>query len=183
MFSPAKVITAGALVFAIGGVLLIAQPFDQQGGSVPGATTDTPPGGEAAALVSGTFVGSDNDFESSETNDAERTVRQRNRVNTGRSEMNDERLSGDVTLRDNGDFFLSDWEDILWGTISIVNDEGTWDGRLVGTSDESGIGSKYYELVGSGAYEGLSAVLFETETSDGNHWGGVIFPGELPPDR
>ena len=41
MFSPAKAITAGALVFAIGGVLLIAQPFDQQGGSVPGAATDT----------------------------------------------------------------------------------------------------------------------------------------------
>jgi len=29
MFSPAQVITAGALVFALGGVLLIAQPFDQ----------------------------------------------------------------------------------------------------------------------------------------------------------
>ena len=40
MFSPVKAITAGALVFALGGVLLIAQPFDQQGGSVPGAATD-----------------------------------------------------------------------------------------------------------------------------------------------
>jgi hypothetical protein len=37
MFSPAKAITAGALVFALGGVLLISQPFNQQGGSVPGA--------------------------------------------------------------------------------------------------------------------------------------------------
>jgi len=40
MFSPVKAITAGAIVFALGGVLLIAQPFDQQGGSVPGAATD-----------------------------------------------------------------------------------------------------------------------------------------------
>ncbi len=39
MFSPANAITAGALVFAIGGVMLIAQPFDQQV-SVLGATTD-----------------------------------------------------------------------------------------------------------------------------------------------
>jgi hypothetical protein len=39
MFSPANAITAGALVFAIGGVMLIAQPFEQQG-SVPGAATD-----------------------------------------------------------------------------------------------------------------------------------------------
>jgi len=39
MFSPAKAITAGALVFALGGVLLIAQPFDQQGEGVPAAET------------------------------------------------------------------------------------------------------------------------------------------------
>ncbi len=31
MLSPVKAITAGALVFAIGGALLIAQPFEQQG--------------------------------------------------------------------------------------------------------------------------------------------------------
>lgn len=145
--------------------------------------TDDPPGGEAAALVSGRFASSDNDFASSDTFPLEQTVRQRGRENTGRSEMSDERLSGDVTVTDNGDFYLSDWESILWGTISIVNDEGKWDGSLVGTSDESGVGSKYYELVGSGAYEGLSAVVFETEASDELHWGGVIFPGELSPDR
>ena len=39
MFSPVKAITAGALVFAIGGVLLVAQPFDQQS-AVPGAETE-----------------------------------------------------------------------------------------------------------------------------------------------
>jgi len=37
MFSPVKVIAAAALAFALGSVALIAQPFDQQGGSVPGA--------------------------------------------------------------------------------------------------------------------------------------------------
>ena len=31
MFSPVKAITAGALIFAIGGVLLIAQPFEPAG--------------------------------------------------------------------------------------------------------------------------------------------------------
>ena len=39
MLSPAKAITAGALVFALGGALLIAQPFQQQG-SVPGAEAE-----------------------------------------------------------------------------------------------------------------------------------------------
>jgi len=36
MLSPVKAITAGALVFALGGAFVIAQPFGQQG-SVPGA--------------------------------------------------------------------------------------------------------------------------------------------------
>jgi hypothetical protein len=53
MFSPVKAITAGALVFALGGVLLIAQPFDQQRGTVPGAATDA----EFVAPVEVTGVG------------------------------------------------------------------------------------------------------------------------------
>jgi hypothetical protein len=42
MLSPVKAITAGALVFAIGGVMLVAQPFEQQVG-LPGAATDMVP--------------------------------------------------------------------------------------------------------------------------------------------
>ena len=53
MLSPVKAITAGALVFALGGVMLIAQPFGQQG-SVPGAETDTE--AEAPAWVTGTLT-------------------------------------------------------------------------------------------------------------------------------
>jgi Tol biopolymer transport system component len=40
MLSPAKAIIVAALVFAIGGVMLIAQPFQQREGTVPGATTE-----------------------------------------------------------------------------------------------------------------------------------------------
>ena len=57
MPSPAKAITAGAFVFAIGGVLLIAQPFGQQQGSVPGAES-----GDAEAAASATsFTGTIDD--------------------------------------------------------------------------------------------------------------------------
>jgi hypothetical protein len=42
MFSPATAIIAGALVLGLGGVMLIAQPFDQRT-SPPGAATDTAP--------------------------------------------------------------------------------------------------------------------------------------------
>ena len=50
MFSPAKAITAGALVFAIGGVMLMAQPFHQQG-SVPKRSNDGRPGDRPVVLL------------------------------------------------------------------------------------------------------------------------------------
>ena len=76
--------------------------------------------------------------------------------------------------------------DILWGTFWIENEDGAWEGTSVGTTDVStgGEGVTYYQLVGTGAYEGLSAVIFETEVPTGDPvWNGVIFPGELPPER
>jgi hypothetical protein len=79
MFSPAKAITAGALVFALGGVLLIAQPFDQQGGGVPGAATDTefiPP-----VVVNG-WVGSWREVSSGELTIEEGLERQEGLVHT-----------------------------------------------------------------------------------------------------
>ena len=76
------------------------------------------------------------------------------------------------------------------GPIVIENDQGTWTGPLTGTSDLSADGrraSRYIELVGAGAYEGLSAILFEREEGEPPNfewdWNGVIFSGNLPPDR
>ncbi|MEA2026800.1 MAG: hypothetical protein U9O18_08910, partial [Chloroflexota bacterium] len=42
MLSPVKAITAGAIIFALGGAFLIAQPFDREGGGVPGAESSEP---------------------------------------------------------------------------------------------------------------------------------------------
>jgi len=114
--------------------------------------------------------------------------RQRVRESHATSEMSDARLSGSVTITDNADrFFVADEfvGDVLWGTIVIVNDQGTWTGPLTGTSDLSAgrSGVTYIELVGAGAYEGLSAILFERETATTLDWNGVIFSGNLPPDR
>ena len=53
MLSPVKAITAGAIIFAIGGVMLVAQPFQQQG-SPPGAATPAAP-----VAVSGHATGGD----------------------------------------------------------------------------------------------------------------------------
>jgi hypothetical protein len=114
---------------------------------------------------------------------------ERDRTVRRRSEMSDPRLSGTVTVHDDADRWPEG--DLVWGTIEIANDGGTWTGTSVGTTDMTadGGGVTYHELVGSGGYDGLSAVIFErevwdTETRTGeNFWNGVIFPGDLPPDR
>jgi hypothetical protein len=198
MFSPAKAIAAAALVFAVGGVLLIAQPFDQQGGGVPGAATD---GAAQVAVVSG-------QFESMRTTKGpqflpkldgmEGTMRDEEQV--GRAEMSDARLTGDVTLTFNFDRWQSDQFEaegdaaIFWGTVSIENEVGTWVGTHMaadqGAADQGEVSSwvsKYMELVGTGAYEGWSAILYESETFDPisdestSSVNGMVFPGDLPP--
>jgi hypothetical protein len=199
MFSPAKAIAAGALV--LGGALLVAQPLQQESG-VPGAATDavTEPAvivGSQAALVTGEFVPGPA-IEFTESSDADGVLRERNREIHGRTELSDPRLSGDVVALDNADRFCegpctqdTSHADVLWGTIEIVNDAGTWAGTSVGTTDltADGTGITYFELTGGGDYEGLSAVLFQSEIFDpvareGTFpLSGVIFPGPLPRDR
>jgi hypothetical protein len=112
--------------------------------------------------------------------------------------MSDPRLSGLVVVKDHADrFFEGDPSlepflgDVLWGTVEIVNDGGGWTGTKVGITDAAadGRGVQYYELVGTGGYEGLSAVVFERENGrvDGvdrpASWSAQIIPGSLPPDR
>jgi len=212
MFSPVKAITAGALVFALGGVLLIAQPFDQQGGSVPGAATDAE--GMTPALVTGSLV---SDLRTGDFNNRgqspDRITRYELTGEMARAEMSDPRLNGSVTTDWTQDqHAAADFPDLegldayfagnpggavlKWGTLRIENDTGAWEGTLVETLDVTaavlspgGLNVGVVELVGSGAYDGLSAVLFMrdsnfSETDDYIvSWNGIIFPGNLPPDR
>ena len=196
MFSPAKAITAGALVFAIGGVLLIAQPFYQQGGGVPGAATD----GDRPAIekVTGQFVsivgGDEPDMFFGTSPDGNAFYR--NAVSVGAVEMSDERLSGEVTFTVNNDYAGSGIDPveavINWGSVSIENDAGAWTGtRTYVYLDVEEPLVEYWELVGSDAYEGWSTILFgipgtEVEVSvRGNDSVvyGAVFSGNLPPDR
>ena len=55
MLSPVKAITAGVLVFAFGGALLIAQPVGHEGDVAPAATTGLE--GAAPVEVSGRIAG------------------------------------------------------------------------------------------------------------------------------
>ncbi len=182
--------TFGLLV-AIG--MLVALPMDAtaQGAGSPSPEPSPPTLG---VLVTGTFSSNRGDADWFEDTDVDYGIRQRGRTYVGHVAMSDPRLSGDAVGRDNADRYCAgtcDFDtfraDVLWGILAITNHDGTWVGTTVGTSDMAagGRGVTYYQLAGTGAYEGLSAALFETGQTGTDEvlWSGVIFPGQLAPDR
>ena len=194
MFSPVKAIAAGALVFALGGMFLIAQLYQQQD-AVPAAETR-----QQGAVVTGTMVHHDESGTSVETIDAvEDPVRIDFTGTTGTIETSDQRLTGDVTVDGTLEFVQAPQVDppsaeLGWGTISIQTAEGRWEGQMscVPTVVTDGYEDPcFYRLVGKDAYEGLSAELIKHERLEIDGDGqdevfvvdGLIFAGNLPPDR
>jgi hypothetical protein len=170
MFSPAKAITAAALVFGIGSVLLIAQPFDPQGGTTPGAATDVvpqPPAEFSGQVVCGPPIGvGGNGSETKVDIVEEGLVLTRYRGGTWRQtiEVSDPRLEGDIYQRWESDgYAVPDGE--TGPTVAamrwrIENDEGAWQGgqsELV-LSDGTQLQS-LTTLTGEAAYEGLTALM------------------------
>ena len=185
MLSPAKAITAGALVFAIGGVMLIAQPFDQQG-SVPGAATADP--AMAPSFFSGT-IGDD-----WITNAEPVTERRDDGVvdGTGESytfpwEANDPRISGTATIVTNETDYrvgatplvaTGDVGTVRTGLISIVNDDGSWEGLFTNLQVENlGLASTSGWLTGTDAYEGLSAYVVWSFPGENTFYGHITAEG------
>ncbi len=178
MFSPVKAIVTGAVVFALGGVFLIAQPFDQQGGVVPGAPAASTPA--VAVHVSGTD--GDPTFLIDPTQVRVGDVTQfRGGLFTQTSSMDDPRVSGELTFTWSGDVYGVPFVDAAteWGTMRIANESGTWEGPCSGGQwgDTTSILSCW--LPGSGDYEGLTYYRqFDWPPEVGVR--GVIFPG-VPP--
>ena len=126
MFSPAKTITAAALVFAVTGAFLVAQPLGLPGTSAPGAEIDVEPA--EPIEVSGRWMGYDCEVGPHYCTQA--------------WSMSDPRLDGTVK------WFSTEWKDpdfnpVTFGYTSyaIENDGGSWRGltdawvRLPGTGD------------------------------------------------
>ncbi len=169
MFSPVKAITAGALIFALGGVFLIAQPFDQQRGSVPGAPivaqTDAV---RVTATQECTWAFPDD-------------------IQTGTCTItaSDPRLTGPATITQReivkatvGDNDLETYDEVLEGP------DGTWTGRHLVVFDR-GIAHMSHALVvvtGDGAYEGWTYVAAGAASPpDGNgDFVGVLYQGPPP---
>ena len=193
MFSPTKAITAGALVFALGGVLLIAQPFDQQGGSVPGAETEAPTPVAFTARISMAGQASPGETETL-GNGVERSSRVAWRGSS--TEASDPRVEGTWMWTITWDTY-PDGVEFNTGAGRIENDEGAWqqvpvqffnrtDGRDTPSDYPMAVGETAQRVfIGEGGYQGLVAVAIQTgESSPG--WPvmsleGYILDGELPP--
>jgi hypothetical protein len=191
MFSPAKAMTAGALIFAIGGVLLIAQPFDQQGGGVPGAETDTD--NTPASLVTGEmgWASSCTSPTIEVDGDVTRTLDRLCAPQTWTAD--DPRLSGEAVSTWNTYTYVVDGKQksVLADAYFLRNEHGGWACRSHLLVDGSGTGGSWEGLEtvmceGEGEYEGLSAIIdFDEPVSRGANKAqpmvGLIFPGDAPP--
>jgi hypothetical protein len=192
MLSPAKAIAAGAVVFAIGSVLVLAQPFGPTE-PVPGTA-----GSAASQPVPFTvrFMPVGSSISGATTTNEEGVVRSKGRCWGPRiSEPSDPRLDGQLIICGAEDAYLSaehGWVTASSSTYRIENAEGAWEGSAVDyswtdpSSGESTDTKAPVVLMGEGAYAGLHATLAFTHHDDIR---GFIFPGpppaapELPRDR
>jgi hypothetical protein len=177
MLSPAKALTAGAIVFAIGGVLLVAQPFDPQAG-VPGAEVAeyTEPVEFTAVITPGPWV-------SHETCEVvgDWWQCQGEAWAPEITDVSDPRLDGEMTDSAN----TNKWPGqpmLAMETIRITNEDGAWQGSFPSVYDsyDESSGAMSVVLVGEGGYEGLYAWMDVTDWSAIN---GVVFsypPPEAP---
>ena len=155
MLSPVKAITAGAIVFALGGAFLISQPFDQQLATVPAAETDNGRAPTIAVTGTATMMEGPRQRESWETTDP--------RLN-GISILEIEYLTPDNTIPGY----------LMFGR-TLETDEGTWRQLPVPTARlplEGPDGTREWTrvfdmvLIGEGEYEGLAFLAQATWQTD-----------------
>jgi hypothetical protein len=176
MFSPAKAITAAALVFGIGSAVLIAQPFSQQVEVAPGAE-----GTDHAEPVKFTAVFNPGPEVRRPTCEVIGGMTQCMGIawSPHITDVSETRLDGVMTVSQNQNQWpLQPW--LLMETYRISNDHGAWQGSFPSMSDGGAFGNASVVLVGEGAYEGLYAWM---DVSDWSAISGVIFsvpPPEAP---
>jgi len=188
MFSPVKAALIGALVFALGGVWFIAQPFDQPGATVPAAATAEPASspGEWTAVTGTSSCGlGQAGVSQMDTPPYSLT----NQILRCFDAGTDPRVSGLSTVVLN----LSGWDEgllrqdpansVSWLDYTIQGPDGAWAGHGYGLYDDAGVFHGVSILAGSGAYAGLTFTLAGTVPagSSTSAYSGLIQPGSLPP--
>jgi hypothetical protein len=186
MFSPSKALIAGALVFGIGGALLIAQPFEQRS-TAPGAESEA----VAPAWVTGQIgwasgcTGPDTEVDGAVTHEWNYDCSPQTWT------ASDPRLSGEVAARWNNDVYQIGGRRIeVNSSLDVLtNDVGRWVCTSTGLLEGPGAsvtwlgGGLTTTCVGQDGFEGLSAAFFRSESTGGGseEFAGLIFSGDFPP--
>ncbi len=189
MFSPVKAITAGALVFALGGLFLVGQPFVQQQSAQPGAESD--PAAAMADVAVGPGVTYFTGTAECTSESGEATVvdgiRQNQVRSTCQTATTDDRLNGTLVADNTVYGFGTDGGP--WTSESVLTtEEGSWRGTdqgvydLYGTSPLGTAGKVFRyghsELVGEGAYDGFVAHYYQAGNDDISSLTGWITSSE-----
>ena len=187
MLSPAKAITAGAIVFAIGGAFLIAQPFDRQGGVVPRAEADVMPNAPVEFTASLGGEGLCSGPTSEEAIDGVEVVR--GYACSDSIEASDERFTGAWSYVLSEDGYYTSEVDTVWTIVyRVENADGAWQ-----SGPTSGIEFDDREMTvaaiftGEDAYEGQTAIVeiggAEKDALGASEFGlrGAILGAALPP--
>jgi hypothetical protein len=194
MFAPLKALTAVALASAIGSVLLIAQPFGQQGGLLPGAAEPSPAASVDRGGVKGDIVTAtqrcDPDSFSGFIQDEAAAAGSGTWSLECTHTASDPRVTGPLMVTVIYDLSTPNGtgQGILVADIALQGPDGDWTGREYRTiiDPATGPGRVLWILGGNGAYEGWvyiasadfmndAATFFDYDTS------GVIYEGALPP--
>lgn len=183
MLSPVQAITAGAMALAIGGVLLVAQPFEREGGGSPGAVTEA----VAPTWVTGAIQPVDGSCSSGDSSSTGGVSRWHYECATTWT-SSDPRLTGDVLEPWIEDTFQTDEGHASVGIDAsyLQTDVGDWVCSFVyvtkGSTPTEPTSDMTLTCTGSGEYEGLTAVLVATPTEGfAAEFAGLIFAGDLPP--
>jgi hypothetical protein len=98
---------------------------------------------------------------------------------TGTSTANDPRITGAVTIAFNLDTYTNVGSE--WATMTLKNDQGTWDGTCGGGSWDAGNRSLMScWLTGSGAYKGYTTYFQHAALDVSAEFEGIIYPGAPP---
>jgi hypothetical protein len=182
MLSPVNAIIAGALVFGIGGVMLVAQPFDEQGITAPSAEGDAV--SMDPAWVTGTILHAPSCIQPKRTVDGDVVHEVGYRCESQLWEADDARLNGRATPSWNADVYrLGPDASVSTGIYEVETETGGW---LCSSGPTVAQGSGLFastrpetiRCAGQDTYVGLTAVL--DVDPDAGTFEGLVFSGAVP---
>jgi len=189
MFSPVRAVVVGALVFALGGLFLVGQPFGQQQVAPLGAESDPAAAMADVAVGPGVTYFTGTSECTSESGEATVVdgIRQNQIRTTCENATTDDRLNGTLVADNTVYGFGTDGGP--WTSESVLTtEEGSWRGTDQGVYDLYGaspLGTAgtvfrygHSELLGEGAYEGLVAHYYLAGNDDMTSLTGWITSGE-----